>query len=126
MEQLPATLSPIVGALSRFKLRHLVVMLALAGIVLFVACGGSGETARDFEVVQYDGETFRLSEVTEGHAVVLNLERAPTIGLSVAGSKEFWWNKHKRRPGPSADEPGLRLFRRRREQTPLIFLLGTG
>jgi len=72
MEPLPATLSPIVGSLSRFKPRHLAAMLALAGIILLVACGSSGKTARDFEVVQYDGETFRLSEVTESHAVVLN------------------------------------------------------
>ena len=72
MEPLPATPSPILSALLRFKRRHLAVALALAGIVLLMACGGSGDTARDFEVVQYDGKTFRLSEITEGHAVVLN------------------------------------------------------
>ena len=72
MEPLSATLSPIANTLSRLKPGHLAIVLAMAGIVLLMACGGSGETARDFEVVQYDGETFRLSEVTEGHAVVLN------------------------------------------------------
>ena len=51
---------------------HLAAALALVGIVLMVACGGSGDTARDFEVVQFDGETFRLSQVSEDHAVVLN------------------------------------------------------
>ena len=43
-----------------------------AGIVLLVACGGSGQAARDFEVVQFGGETFRLSEETKGNAVVVN------------------------------------------------------
>ena len=43
-----------------------------AGIVLLVACGGSGQAARDFEVVQFGGETFRLSEETKDNAVVVN------------------------------------------------------
>ncbi len=72
MEPFPAMPRPIVNTLSRLKSGHLAVALALAGIALLMACGGSGETARDFEVVQYNGETFRLSEVTDGHAVVLN------------------------------------------------------
>ncbi len=72
MERFPTTLSAIVGALARFRRRNLAVALALAGIVLLMACGGSGETARDFEVVLFDGETFRLSEMSEDHAVVLN------------------------------------------------------
>ncbi|MAF38089.1 MAG: hypothetical protein CL696_04265 [Chloroflexi bacterium] len=72
MEPLLAPLSPIPGALSRFKRRHLAVAIALMGIMLLVACGGSREVARDFEVVEYDGDTFRLSEVSMGHAVVLN------------------------------------------------------
>ena len=37
-----------------------------------MACGGSGQTARDFEVVQFDGATFRLSQETADLAVVLN------------------------------------------------------
>ena len=51
---------------------RLAAALVLVGIVLMVACGGSGDTARDFEVVQFDGETFRLSQVSENYAVVLN------------------------------------------------------
>ncbi|MCH7737712.1 MAG: TlpA family protein disulfide reductase [Chloroflexi bacterium] len=47
-------------------------MAVLAGLVLLVACGGSGERARDFEVVQFNGETFRLSQEAESHVVVLN------------------------------------------------------
>jgi peroxiredoxin len=43
-----------------------------ASIVLLVACGGSGQAARDFEVVQFGGETFRLSEETKDNAVVVN------------------------------------------------------
>lgn len=56
----------------RAKFRHLAVLAALVGTVLLVACGGSGQAARDFEVVQFDGETFRLSEETVDHAVVVN------------------------------------------------------
>ncbi len=50
----------------------LIVVAALAGLVLLVACGGSGERARDFEVVQFNGETFRLSQEAESQVVVLN------------------------------------------------------
>lgn len=56
----------------RTSLHRLAITVALASIVLLIACGGSGQTARDFEVVQYDGATFRLSQETENHAVVLN------------------------------------------------------
>lgn len=42
------------------------------GLLLFAACGGSARTARDFEVTQFDGATFRLSEQTENNAVVIN------------------------------------------------------
>ena len=52
--------------------RHIIVAVALAGIVFLLACGGSGQTARDFEVVQFDGATFRLSQETVDQAVVLN------------------------------------------------------
>ena len=41
-----------------------VIFLILAGVIVFVACGSSGQTARDFEVVQFDGNTFRLFEET--------------------------------------------------------------
>ena len=58
--------------LSRIGRRHLAVALALAGIVLLMACGGSGQSARDFEVVQFNGEIFRLSQETESQVVVLN------------------------------------------------------
>ena len=56
----------------RLVLRHFTVAVALVGAVFLVACGGSGQTARDFEVVQFDGATFRLSEETVDQAVVLN------------------------------------------------------
>ena len=49
-----------------------VIVAALAGLILLVACGGSGERARDFEVVQFNGETFRLSQEAESQVVVLN------------------------------------------------------
>lgn len=50
----------------------ILVVVALAEILLLAACGGSGQRAQDFEVVQFDGETFRLSQESESHAVVLN------------------------------------------------------
>jgi len=50
----------------------LIVVAALAGLILLVACGTSGERARDFEVVQFNGETFRLSQEAESQVVVLN------------------------------------------------------
>lgn len=50
----------------------LVIVAALTGLILLVACGGSGERARDFEVVQFNGETFRLSQEAESQVVVLN------------------------------------------------------
>ena len=50
----------------------LVIVAALAGLILLVACGGSGERARDFEVVQFNGETFRLSQEAESQVVVLH------------------------------------------------------
>ena len=56
----------------RLILRYFPIAVALAGIVFLMACGGSGQTARDFEVVQFDGATFRLSAETVDQAVVLN------------------------------------------------------
>ena len=49
-----------------------VIFLILAGVIVFVACGSSGQTARDFEVVQFDGNTYRMSEETYDNAVVVN------------------------------------------------------
>ncbi|MBC8280077.1 MAG: TlpA family protein disulfide reductase [Chloroflexi bacterium] len=46
--------------------------MALVGIILAVACGSSGQSARDFEVVQFNGDTFRLSEEVKNQAVVVN------------------------------------------------------
>ena len=45
---------------------------ALVATVLAVSCGGAGQNAREFEVVQFNGDTFRLSEEGKNHAVVLN------------------------------------------------------
>ena len=45
---------------------------ALVATVLAVSCGGAGQNARDFEVVQFNADTFRLSEELKNHAVVLN------------------------------------------------------
>jgi peroxiredoxin len=67
-DALPSNRSPIFS----IRLGHLAALAVLVGIVLLVACGGSGRTARDFEVVQFDGETFRLSEEAVDHAVVVN------------------------------------------------------
>ena len=72
IEPLSASFSSTLDTPFKTGLKRLAIALTLVGIVLIAACGSSGETARDFEVVQYDGETFRLSEVTKGHAVVLN------------------------------------------------------
>ena len=49
-------------------------ILASFPIVLFTvaACGWSAQAARDFEVTQFDGARFRLSEQIGTHAVVLN------------------------------------------------------
>ena len=52
--------------------RNIVITLALIGLVFLVACGSSGLAARDFEVVQFNGSTFRLSEEVKTRAVVLN------------------------------------------------------
>ena len=52
--------------------RNIVITLALIGLVFLVACGSSGQAARDFEVVQFNGVTFRLSEEVKTQAVVLN------------------------------------------------------
>ena len=49
-----------------------VIFFILAGVIVFVACGSSGRTARDFEVAQFDGNTFRMSEETYDNAVVVN------------------------------------------------------
>ena len=49
-----------------------VIFFILAGVIVLVACGSSGRTARDFEVAQFDGNTFRMSEETYDNAVVVN------------------------------------------------------
>ncbi|MEE8466322.1 MAG: TlpA disulfide reductase family protein [Dehalococcoidia bacterium] len=72
MEPVTGSTLPTSNSLVRLIFRYFPIVLASAGIVLLIACGGSGQTARDFEVVQFDGATFRLSEETAGHAVVLN------------------------------------------------------
>ena len=74
MEPVPAT--PLVNAdhFFGFSIRNLppaLILAALVGILLLTACD-SGRAARDFEVVQFDGATFRLSQETKSQAVVLN------------------------------------------------------
>ena len=72
MEPVPGSTLSTSNSPIRLILRYFPVAVALAGIVFLMACGGSGQTARDFEVVQFDGATFRLSQETADHAVVLN------------------------------------------------------
>ena len=72
MEPVPGSTTSITDSSIRFILRYFPIAVALAGIAFLIACGGSGQTARDFEVVQFDGATFRLSQETADHAVVLN------------------------------------------------------
>jgi peroxiredoxin len=69
MEPIPAT-APL-AMYSHLK-RFLVFATVLACLVLLVACGSSGERARDFEVVQFNGDTFRLSQEAESQVVVVN------------------------------------------------------
>jgi peroxiredoxin len=72
MEPLPGSRAPNSHAPFRLILRRFPTAVALAGILFLMACGGSGQTARDFEVIEFDGATFRLSQETKNHAVVLN------------------------------------------------------
>ena len=72
MEPILGTLPPTSNPSFWFSHRHLPIVAAVVGSILLIACGGSGRTARDFEVVQFDGTTFRLSQETQNHAVVLN------------------------------------------------------
>jgi peroxiredoxin len=51
---------------------NIAITLALIGLVFLLACGSSGQAARDFEVVQFNGDTFRLSDEVKTQAVVLN------------------------------------------------------
>jgi peroxiredoxin len=69
MEPISAT-APLV--MNPYLKRFLVFGAVLAGLVLLVACGSSGESARDFEVVEFNGDTFRLSQEAESQVVVLN------------------------------------------------------
>jgi len=72
MEPVPATPPATANPSFRTILRHLPISLAGAGIVFLMACAGTAQSARDFEVVQFDGATFRLSQESESQVVVLN------------------------------------------------------
>ena len=48
------------------------ISLALAMLLAQTAACGGGDTARDFEVEQFDGERFRLSERYADNVVVVN------------------------------------------------------
>ena len=69
MEPISVTIPSVMNR--RFR-NSMVLVASLASLVLLVACGESGERARDFEVVQFSGETFRLSQETESQVVVVN------------------------------------------------------
>ena len=69
MEPISATIPSVMNR--RFR-NSMVLVASLASLVLLVACAGSGERARDFEVFQFSGETFRLSQETESQVVVVN------------------------------------------------------
>ena len=66
-----ATRMPTPHAPSALR-RNIAITLALIGLVFLLACGSSGQAARDFEVVQFNGDTFRLSDEVKTQAVVLN------------------------------------------------------
>ncbi len=72
MEQSPGSTLPTSSPPIRLILRYFPIVVALFGMIFLMACGSSGQTARDFEVTQFNGETFRLSQETADHAVVLN------------------------------------------------------
>lgn len=72
MEPVPVSTPSTSNSLIRLTFRRFPIAVALAGIVFLLACGVSGQRARDFEVIQFDGATFRLSQETADHAVVLN------------------------------------------------------
>ena len=56
-----------------FSAARLWVLTSFSVALLAVAaCGGSAQAARDFEVTQFDGARFRLSEHIGTNAVVLN------------------------------------------------------
>ena len=72
MEPVPATTSATANPPFRTNRRHFLIVAALLGMILLLACGGGAQTARDFEVVQFDGQVFRLSQELGNRAVVLN------------------------------------------------------
>ncbi len=60
------------------------------------ACGGSAQTARDFEVTQFDGARFRLSEQIGTNAVVLNFwyPSCPPCREEMPAFQQAWENLH--------------------------------
>ena len=78
-----------------FSRARLWILASLSlGIFALAACGGSGQTARDFEVTQFDGTRFRLSEQIGTNAVVLNFwyPSCPPCREEMPAFQEAWQN----------------------------------
>ena len=73
-------------SLSRYRLWTF-TLVSLILILLAAACAGSAKQARDFEVTQFDGALFQLSQQTSDKAVVLNFwlvdENETVLGIKL-------------------------------------------
>ena len=89
MEPISATIPSVMNR--RFR-NSMVLVASLASLVLLVACAGAGERARDFEVFQFSGETFRLSQETESQVVVVNFwyPSCPPCRAEMPASEAAW------------------------------------
>jgi peroxiredoxin len=78
-----------------FSRARLWILASLSvGLLAAVACGGSAQAARDFEVTQFDGARFRLSEQIGANAVVLNFwyPSCPPCREEMPAFQEAWEN----------------------------------